>query len=356
MSQHNTAWAVLQHASLTQGSEPGSTPLESPWYVKILLAMSGWLAALFVFAFLGYALNGIFDNSMAALMVGILLMGAAYALLRQSKNEFVAHLALTTSLAGQGLILVAILNSSGKGDIVLWLAVLALQIELTVVMPHFIHRIFSTFASAFALDMLLRQLGFPYVAGCLILFLLVACWVHEFHYPQRIKTMQAIGYGLVLSVIYLQGARQFDHNIVDWLFGRNAPEALTQPWMVLILTMGAAFYLVWQLLKRYQQPVVGCVSMVSLSGAVLFCAATSQAQGLTAGVMILLLGFAASNRVLMGLGIASLMGFISMYYYLLSSTLLDKSQTLLLVAVVLLASRWVMRLTFTNKKVVTHVA
>lgn len=357
MSQHNTAWAVLHDAGLTQGAAPASLTPESPWYVKILLAASGWLAALFVFAFFGIAFNGIFDGAMAASTVGALLLGGAFALLRQSRNEFAQHLALTTSLAGQGLILLGIINASGEqSGAALWLAALALQIALTVVMPNFIHRVFSAFAAAFALDMLLWQLGFPYVAGRLVLFLLIGCWLHEFHHPQRIRVMQAIGYGLALSMLYQQAAFLFHRNIIGWLFDRSAPDMLTRPWMMMVLTYAALLYLAWQLLKRYNQPIFSRTSVIAWSGTLLFCVVSSQALGLITGVVILLLGFAASNRVLMGLGVISLLGFISMHYYLLSSTLLEKSQALLLVALVLLASRWAMRLALTNKKVVIHVA
>ena len=67
-----------------------------------------------------------------------------------------------------------------------------------------------------------------------------------------------------------------------------------------------------------------------------------QAQGLMTGVMIVLLGFAASNRVLLGLGIIALLFFISSYYYLLQNTLLDKSITLLILGVILIIGRSIM--------------
>ena len=45
---------------------------------------------------------------------------------------------------------------------------------------------------------------------------------------------------------------------------------------------------------------------------------------------------------LLGLGIASLLFYISSYYYLLDATLFAKAQTLLIVGLVLLAVRWLM--------------
>jgi uncharacterized membrane protein len=56
--------------------------------------------------------------------------------------------------------------------------------------------------------------------------------------------------------------------------------------------------------------------------------------------VIMLLGFSASNRILLGLGIIALLFFVSSYYYLLDSTLLVKATTLLSVGVILLGTRW----------------
>jgi len=56
--------------------------------------------------------------------------------------------------------------------------------------------------------------------------------------------------------------------------------------------------------------------------------------------MIVLLGFANGNRVLVGLGIASLLFYVSGYYYLLDATLLVKSGVLAATGAVLIAARW----------------
>jgi len=55
---------------------------------------------------------------------------------------------------------------------------------------------------------------------------------------------------------------------------------------------------------------------------------------------IVLLGFANGNRVLVGLGIASLLFYVSGYYYLLDATLLVKSGVLAATGAVLIAARW----------------
>jgi uncharacterized membrane protein len=58
--------------------------------------------------------------------------------------------------------------------------------------------------------------------------------------------------------------------------------------------------------------------------------------------MIVLLGYAAANRVLAGIGLAALVFYLSAYYYTLEETLLYKSAVLAATGLVLLASRWLM--------------
>lgn len=102
------------------------------------------------------------------------------------------------------------------------------------------------------------------------------------------------------------------------------------------------FYLVWKLVQRnfksMQQPAVLWIFAATL----LLCLVSLEARGLITAVIILLLGYANSNRVLMGLGIISLLVYISSYYYLLDTTLLNKSFSLTAIGAILLALRWLM--------------
>jgi uncharacterized membrane protein len=65
-----------------------------------------------------------------------------------------------------------------------------------------------------------------------------------------------------------------------------------------------------------------------------------QVTGLVQGTTLLLLAFAVGNRLLAGLGVATLLYAVSSYYYWLDITLLEKSGTLLALGLVLLAVRW----------------
>lgn len=349
--QYEPLWTTLLQAGLVQGSAPEADRLESPWYVKGLLAFSGWLAALFLLGFIAVAFQFILKSGAVSFITGAAMIGGAFAILRIPKNEFFEHLGLTVSLAGQALVVWGIFETTEKNDELAWVLIALLQVPLAVVMPNFVHRVFSSFVAAFAFAMALSSIGVPYVFSGIVMFLAASLWLNEFRYPQHMRKIRAISYGLVLALIQLKGSALFGYASMSWRSGRNASELWVQPWMGEVLTGVVTLYVVWQLLQRHGHAITDRLTITALLATLLLCAVSLEAGGITAGMVIMLLGFAGGNRVLLGLGIASLLFYISSYYYLLDATLLDKALTLLIVGFVLLAVRWVMlRITSVEKE------
>ena len=156
------------------------------------------------------------------------------------------------------------------------------------------------------------------------------------------RKIRAIGYGLILALIQLKGTVLFGYRTTGWLFSPNQSELWLKPWVGEVLIGMVTLYVVWHLLQRYGQAISERLSITALLGTLLLCAVSMEVQGITVGMFIILLGFAGANRVLLGLGIVSLLFYVSSYYYLLDATLLAKSQTLLIVGLVLLILRWLM--------------
>jgi len=337
----NQVWALLQEHGIVEGAQPENEVLESPWYIKALLAFSGWLAAIFILGFIGAAFQFVFKTPGAALIFGGIMLVGAFALLRIPANEFVEHLGLATSMAGQALIAYAIFDFANHNQIVVWLLLAMLQVALVVLMPNFVHSIVSTLVAAIAISMALTELHIPYVIGGILIFGTSLCWLHEFHYPQQMKKIRAIGYGLVLAIIALKGTAQFNYQTFGGLSSENH-EFWAQPWLGELMIGAVTLYVVWSLLQRYGQPVRSRLSIITLLATLLICAVSMNVQGITVGMVIISFGFFCANRVLLGLGIVSLLFYISSYYYLLDTTLLDKSQSLLMVGLILLFVRWLM--------------
>lgn len=342
--QTELLWSTLLRAEVVDGHEPEERQLESPWYVKVLLAFSGWLAAMFILGFIAAGFEDVFRNSSVAIIVGVIMIAAAFALLRVPKNEFVEHLALATSLAGQALVVYAIFEITARNDLLIsWLLVALVQLPLLLFMPNFVHRVFSSFVGAIAFSMVLAETNSSFLTSPVIMFIAAFCWLNEFRYVQHIKKITAIAYGLTLALIILKGTSLFAYRAFGADFYQGQSELWTQPWLGEVLLGFVAIYVVWDLLQRYKQAISGRLSISVLLGTVLVCAVSIKVQGITIGMLILLFGFFGSNRVLIGLGIISLLFYISSYYYLLDTTLINKALNLFVVGLILLGIRWLMK-------------
>jgi len=346
-----STWKTLCGAGIVSGDAPNIEYTDSPWYVKVLLAFSGWLASLFLFGFLAVGFETILKSSLSAFITGGIVIGGAYLVLRIPKNEFVEHIGLALSLAGQALIAWAIYKAFRYDYAVVWGLVATAQILLAIVMPNFIHRVFSAYLSSFAFSMSLFNVGVPYIFSSVVMFVVAWLWLNEFRFVQHMQKMRAIAYGLVLALVQLKGSMLFGG--VWEVSGKRSVEWI-EPWMSEVLASIVILYVVWLLLKRYSEHLSNSMITMALIGTLLLCAASMEATGITAGITIILLGFSSSNRVLLGIGIASLLFYISAYYYLLDITLLDKSFVLFGVGAILLLARWLMLKVVSVEKEESH--
>jgi uncharacterized membrane protein len=93
------------------------------------------------------------------------------------------------------------------------------------------------------------------------------------------------------------------------------------------------------LLRREGLALVSGQGRVGLAAALILGAASFKAPGVGPAAAILVVGYANGNRVLAGVGIAALVGYLSHYYYSMQTTLLFKSGLLAATGLALLAAR-----------------
>jgi hypothetical protein len=141
--QGQNSWQALLEAGLVSGPMPKCQSLESPWYVRLMLGMAGWIAALFLLGFVAAGLSWIIDTDIASISTGIIMMIAAWLmLLRIGHNDFAVQFALALSFAGQALFANGLFDQlyAGRGDTANLLVMALTQLVLAVVMPNAIHR------------------------------------------------------------------------------------------------------------------------------------------------------------------------------------------------------------------------
>ncbi|MCH9672489.1 MAG: DUF4401 domain-containing protein [Gammaproteobacteria bacterium] len=336
-------WERLLDAGLVDGAEPQLEAPRPPWYVSLLLALSGWVAALFLFGFFGFAALTLLQTPMLSLIVGAGIIGAAMAIFRGNGNDFVQHLGLCASLTGQGLLIWGVFSLTEPNFSATWVFVLMLSVGLAVSMPHALHRTFSAFSAGCALAMTLTHFGAPYIHNAIILAAAAWCWLNEYRFPRWIGAMSAIGYGLVLALVALIviGLYGYDREVARLVGTDFAPWAA--PWHGELLMGLTTLSVVAVLMRRAGRSVLEPIGIAALAGAVVFVIVSLEVPGITAGFVVMVLGFASQNRVLVGLGLACLLFFCGNYYYFLAETLLYKAGVLLCVSAVLLLGCWVHR-------------
>ena len=342
-AEHQRLWSSLQQQGLVEGSPPVPGEAGSPWYISVFMGFFGWLAALFLFLaiallfFFDLELDWFFESPLLLWTIGLLLIGIAFWLLRSAASEFVRHMALAFSLAGQGF--VAWGSFGGADAIGATLLITGFQIFLAVFMPDFIHRVFSTCIAALGLLVFVELPLLNVAAGGTVLAFTGWVWLHEFQLPRMLPALRAWGYGGVLALVTSRSEIVLGLNWSVWNGALDTLPAI-YGWSAPLLEGLAAVYIVYSVCQRLQTAV--WVQILALCALTALALASADAPGLLVCMMVIVLGQAGSNTLLKSIGIAGLLFYVSAFYYQLHVTLMVKAQILLATGLLLLAVRWLM--------------
>lgn len=341
-------WQELSARQLVQG--PLTPALQQPWYLRMFLAVTAWLAAQFfllsVVAIPGTVLFFLSSSQLHQSMVvlGSVLLALAAWISRLQRSVFVHQLAVAAALTGQGLVLVGLALLELPVALALLIALVQVPVFLLVrdtfvrglCVPVFV--IALTYALAgFAVEheqTLLLQ-------GVLPLLLAVTGWLYleEARLACWQQWIRPLKRGLTLALwawLVLQHTELL-------ALGRGGLWA-HKP---LLLTLVLAGFLGWLLLHKLQQP---SERLYGLALGVLVACAGWQIPGVTVTVLLLALAWLQGQRLYWGANMVVLLGMLLLYYYNLEQTLLVKSMILTGLAVLLLGLRfWLLRLPGLNR-------
>lgn len=338
-------WGRLRDGTLVEGALPERGETRSPWFVRAMLGFSGWIGALFLFMFVGAFFTFAMKNAFAAIGIGAGACAAAAFLFRSDrKGDFTAQFAFAVSLAGQGLILYGLGKWFGKEIWLSALAMAAVQSALFVLVSNFLHRVWAAWTAAAALAFALSDVRLYTIAPPLLTAAFVWVWIREFDFGAKATQLRAAGYGLALAS--MQVTMMHGDLWVRWFLGRNGGPlgGWIGYWLGAVLSAAVLAWTVVMLLKREGVGLGTGPGRIALAGAAILGLASLKAAGVGPAAAILVVGYANGNRVLAGLGIVALLGYLSHYYYSLQATLLEKSAILAATGLALLIARAALRL------------
>ncbi|HJX29039.1 MAG TPA: DUF4401 domain-containing protein, partial [Thermoanaerobaculia bacterium] len=184
-SERAALWERLRAAALVEGDVPSSKAPQAPWFVRVMLGVAGWIGALFLLGFVGALFAELFDSAAASLMLGTAACAVAVFLFRWSRgNDFFDQFAFAVSLAGQALILAGLdewinIESRYPDEFALIsLLMVGVQSILFVLIPEFLHRVWTAGTAALAVLVALVSWHLPY-APALLLAALLWIWLRE---------------------------------------------------------------------------------------------------------------------------------------------------------------------------------
>jgi len=341
-------WARLSDEGLVEGELPERAQAPSPWYVRTMLGVAGWIGALFLLLFVGATLSVVMDEAGFAVAAGAACCAGAYALFRSFEgHDFADQFGLAVSLAGQMMMIGGLAQLIDVQDAGFFLAVAAVEAGLALAIPNFLHRVLAAAGAALALALAVNQLGLHGLAAPLLCAGLAFVWLEPERWAAGGRVWRPAGYGLVLALLLVETFRLFG---AEMLFAPGTGDA---GWMALygpLLGRGlTAALLVWaaaDIAVREGHEPWSRTSLAAAGSALVLGLPSLAAPGLASALLVLLLGFAAGNRLLLALGILALLGFITHFYYSLQASLLDKSILLAVTGLALLAAHFLLGRTF----------
>lgn len=336
-------WTRLKADGLVEGEMPEPHDSASPWYVRAMLGTAGWIGALFLLGFVAAAFTFLMEDFTAALLVGAVCCGGAFALFRGFEgNDFAEQFGLAVSLTGQGLMI------AGLADILDWNALLyfsiaAMQVVLALLVPNFLHRLLATCGAAVAIALAINAAALHGLSAPLLCLGLALVWLNPKVWAVRAKLWSPVGYGLVLALLLVETLRLFGAGFLFEPARASRWIALHGPLIGRALAAAVLLFVAIALVVREGLSWKSPVALTAAAAALLLGLVSLTAPGLASALLILLLGFAAGNRMLAAVGIFSLLGFVTHFYYSLHATLLEKSGILAVTGLCLLGAWFALR-------------
>lgn len=337
-------WNLLQSAGLVSGEMPDAGDARVPWFIRLMLGIAGWIGALFLLSFVGAAFAVVLKNASAAVFLGAGACAGAVMIFRAApRSDFMAQFGLAASLAGQVLLFYGFSEWTSRSANSM-ATLLALQAGLMFfLVPNYLHRVLCAWGCASALLWLLVKAGGFALAPAAVTAAVVWVWLAEFDVGKRGAMLRAAGYGLAFAALQTVVLHGDLWRIWIGRMGHGQPLSPLSVWVGHAASAAVLLWAVFMLLRREGLALGSPQGRVAIAGALILGAVSLKAPGVGPTVAILVVGFANGNRVLVGLGIAALLGYLSHFYYSLSATLLVKSGVLVATGVALLAARLAMR-------------
>lgn len=358
-------WQSLFNQGLVGNDIAPDTPLSSPWYIIGAQIIGGWIAALFILAFILASIASVDDKEQSILVMGILITLACLTYYRMGKSnqEFVLQMVFAFSISGQLMLLWGIYDALKHTDdgIIALMYTLVFALHWWLI-PHKANQFIAAIAMVPSVLAILAIYQLSQLILPLLIVSLMLVWSQLYRWPQCYQRLRVLGYALSLNLLFANFALSDMGRWMDLPEVLMAFDARFSQYLAVAMVLLSALWLIHQVFNQLStQPIeltntaqLSRVKFIAILSAILISLLSIPMAGISTALLMLLLGYFYNEFKLLALAIGALVSFIGLYYYSLHINLFDKSLWLMASGVVLLLIRLAMALsigkTIANKE------
>ncbi|MGI2002304.1 DUF4401 domain-containing protein [Shewanella frigidimarina] len=364
---YNALWLSLQNKGLLNTDTAPEPMLASPWYIIAAQMLGGWVAALFLLAFFMLVVSSVSDITESFIGYGgMLTLGClAYYRLGQNRQEFILQMVFAFSLCGQIMLLFGTFESleSSNETLIAVIYVVTFAIHW-IAIPHRANQFVAALAMVPSLLAILVINHLSLLILPLLVLSLVVIWTQLYRWPQHYQRIRMLGYAVAISLLLVNLMLS---EVSDSMERPNVLMALSSSlsdYLAIVISLLSALWLINQIYNQLQSAsnvnnsqvftVYPRYKLMVVLVAILIGLLSIVMSGLSAALLMLLLGYFYNERKLVIISVCALLAFIGMYYYSLHIDLFDKSLWLMASGIVLLLLRFAMSMN-TNKTAGTEM-
>tara|TARA_R110001592_G_scaffold202081_1_gene451324 strand:- start:636 stop:1826 length:1191 start_codon:yes stop_codon:yes gene_type:complete len=373
IKSYNALWLSLQNKGWVNTDTAPESLLASPWYIIAAQMLGGWVAALFLLAFVMLGLSSASDITESFIgFGGVLSLGClAYYRLGENRQEFILQMVFAFSLCGQTMLLFGTFESleSSNETLIAVIYVVTFAIHW-IAIPHKANQFVAALAMVPSLLAILVINHLSLLILPLLVLSLVVIWTQLYRWPQHYQRIRMLGYAVAISLLL---ANLMLSEISDTMELPNVLMALSSSlsdYLAIIISLLSALWLINHIFNQGNSNANSDANtdsntdsnansnqfvtvrprnkLMVILAAILIGLLSIVMSGLSAALLMLLLGYFYNERKLVIISVCALLAFIGMYYYSLHIDLFDKSLWLMASGIVLLLLRFAMSIN-TNK-------
>lgn len=322
---------------------------DMPWYLRVLTGGAAWVGAMFLLA-TGLGIISVILGErvdLAAVALGLALMPAGIALRARGRSEFQRQSSLVAVIAGQMLLVGGVgslLRSTDIGAIALIIS----SVPLVLRYDDAVYRYCATVAIIAAALFLMLEVKVPRAMGITTALTAVGPLLAWRAFPgveRHHRLLDPIAWAAATMCCALL-TFQTIVEVVTGTVGFSPAyvnSLMPSPWLLTACLAAALVWLALQVAQDHGASPTAPVPLVAIAVVVVVAVLTHRTPAVLGALLLIVLGFDRRRTGLVAMGAAFLIGFLGLYYYSLSLTLLQKSAVLVASGVACLACAAFMR-------------